>query len=164
MCKYCNKPVLKDENGQSYFRRKEFGTFSTEIMFIDKEGKKRFFIVVSDSNGKAYFSVEFCPWCGRKLSPQERWTITQDEKKFVLENYKKMKTKDIAEKIGKTQSYVRHLAFDNNVQKRERRPFTDKEIEFIKSNFGILSTKKIAYSLNRSVPVVYSKIRSMNLK
>lgn len=91
--------------------------------------------------------------------------FTNDEVKFIKDNYLLMETKEIAKLLGKTPKQVKGKA-DN--LKLRKGIFIDKysndEVEFIKKNYNLMLTRDIAKALNRTVKQINDKAYNIGLK
>jgi hypothetical protein len=77
---------------------------------------------------------------------------TSEEIAFLEANYQKLTAKEIAEKLGRSESAV-ECKLSQLKLTRERR-WTKEEIEFVKQNYSRLSAKEIAEKLGRTVEAV----------
>lgn len=72
--------------------------------------------------------------------------FTEQERRFVIENYPTMNTDEIAKKLNKTRKQIMSCASYNKV-KKER--FTEEEEKFIIENYSTMSNEKLAEKLNK---------------
>ena len=90
----------------------------------------------------------------------ERWT--DEEVKFLKENYKTMSYKDIGEIIGKTDVQIRTRCFKDGLVKNNA--WSEDEINYIKENYQTMTTKDIAEKLGRTMSAVQLKAERCGLK
>lgn len=90
----------------------------------------------------------------------KRWT--EDEVKFLKENYKNMSYIEIGKILNRKDSAIRAKCFDLDLVKTDR--WTEKEIEFLKENCNILTYKEIAKVLNRTTSAISLKSKKLGIK
>ena len=87
--------------------------------------------------------------------------LTYEDRKFILENYEKMPTRDIAEKIHKKMETIQSYAYahgkrkDYNICNRfnydeNKNSLTNKQKKYILDNFSSMTNEEIANNLNLS--------------
>lgn len=90
----------------------------------------------------------------------ERWT--NEEEKYLIDNYMNMMYCDIAEVLNKTEGAIRAKCFELNLVKNNA--WSDEEIEFIQNNYQRLSVNEIAKYLNRTTNSVRLKANRCGCK
>lgn len=90
----------------------------------------------------------------------ERWT--NEEEKYLIENYMTTMYCDIAKELNKTEGAIRAKCFDLNLVKNNA--WSSNEIEYLKENYGKKSVKEIAVYLNRTENSVRLKANKNGLK
>lgn len=81
--------------------------------------------------------------------------------RFLLNNYKKMEYKDIANVLNKTEMAIRHKCSSLNLIKI--RNWTKNEIEYLKNNHAKNKSKLLSTILNKSVVAVRLKAEQLGL-
>lgn len=84
-----------------------------------------------------------------------RWA--EEEEAFLIANYQTMTVKEIAKRIGRTESSVSKRVLKIRLKKRNTR----KVIEFIKENYEKLSYKAMAETLGISKQTVWYHVRKL---
>lgn len=90
----------------------------------------------------------------------ERWT--NEEEKYLIDNYMTTMYCDIAKVLNKTESAIRAKCFELNLVKNNA--WSSNEIEYLKENYGKKSVKEIAAHLNRTENSVRLKANKNELK
>lgn len=76
---------------------------------------------------------------------------TEQELEYIKNNYNKMQTKDIAEKLGKTVHQISIKANTMGLRKKNQsKLFTDKDKEYMIANHGYLTNKQIANNIGKT--------------
>jgi len=91
-----------------------------------------------------------------------RWS--DEEVRFLKENYAKMKAREIAERLGRTKLSVVSKASELGLRKREWRRWGLDEVEFLMNNYGRMKVREIAERLGRSEHSVRVKLSKLGLK
>lgn len=74
--------------------------------------------------------------------------FTEEQDKFIIDNYSILPTNEIADELNKTSNQIRHRANILGVQKEV--VFTKEEIQFIIDNYATMDTDEIAKKLNKT--------------
>ena len=90
----------------------------------------------------------------------ERWT--NEEEKYLIDNYMTTMYCDIAKALSKTEGAIRAKCFDLNLVKNNA--WSSDEIEYLKENYNKKSIKEIAKYLNRTENSVHLKANRNGLK
>lgn len=90
----------------------------------------------------------------------ERWT--NEEEKYLIDNYMTTMYCDIAKVLNKTEGAIRAKCFELNLVKNNA--WSSNEIEYLKENYGKKSVKEIAAHLNRTENSVRLKANKNELK
>ena len=90
----------------------------------------------------------------------ERWT--NEEEKYLINNYMTTMYCDIAKILNKTEGAIRAKCFDLNLVKNNA--WASDEIEYLKENYNKKSIKEIAKYLNRTENSVHLKANRNGLK
>jgi len=101
--------------------------------------------------------VELGPGCGDNIGMSKQrkkgWKRifwTENEKKFLCDNYGTMPSNQIAEKLNRTINTVRTYARIFKVQKRNISNYSDNEIAFLIKNYKTMPLREIMEELGRS--------------
>ena len=91
---------------------------------------------------------------------------TESEKQFVIEKYRKMTAREIANSIGRdvSASAIKGLAKRLGVSGTPHTLFTEDEIDFVKNNYLIMTSQEIASKLNRTTKSIESLKHRMGFK
>lgn len=92
----------------------------------------------------------------RKISD---WNYSED--KFLIENYKKMETKEMSRILGRTLCSVGYRMRRLGLSKRSF--YTEEELNFIKHNYNGKNIKEIAEHLNRTEIAIKNAVRKAKL-
>lgn len=87
-----------------------------------------------------------------------KWT--EEEIKFLKENYRELESKEIAKKLNRSISSIRNKLFYLDINKKK---WTKKEIEFLQEHIEN-TDKYLAKKLNRSIKSIKRKKHGMKLK
>ena len=91
--------------------------------------------------------------------------MTEDDIRFLKDNYEKLSVIQIANKLKKSKAtiykhiYKLGLHFENKIGK----PWTNEEIEFLKNNYKKFTYKELAQMLNKTEKDVNGKIHGLGL-
>lgn len=88
--------------------------------------------------------------------------FTEEQDKFIIENYSVLTTNKIADELNKTPNQIRHRASVLGVQKEVI--FTNEEIQFIVDNYATMDTGKIAIKLNKTRKQIMGCASHRNIK
>lgn len=94
-----------------------------------------------------------------------RWT--EEEIRYLKENYESVPTKAIAENINRTSKAVHGKTHQIGLRKKfdgRAKRWTDKEIAFLRENYETTPAKEMAKTLGRSVPSTWHMARLLGLK
>ena len=86
-----------------------------------------------------------------KLKSLSRY-VTEEEKQFILDNYKTMTNIEIAEKLGRTKNTINTLKYKLGITKKYNTlsNATEEEKQFILDNYKTMTSKEMAKKLNRT--------------
>ncbi len=87
---------------------------------------------------------------------------TREEIEFLRENYKKIPTKNIAKRLGRTYRSISKKAFKLNLCYSSKK-WTKEEVEFLKKNYKIISSKEIAEKFGRTNSGLLHKAMKLGL-
>lgn len=90
-----------------------------------------------------------------------KWT--DEEEKFLKENYEDLEYKEIAEKLDRTTSAVKSKVSDLNLIKFEKNSWSKEEEDFLKENYKKYTAKKLGEILGRSSNSIRNKKGKMDL-
>ncbi|SMO77241.1 hypothetical protein SAMN06269117_12919 [Balnearium lithotrophicum] len=110
-------------------------------------------------NWREYYSgVKTCPVCGKKFlsrrGKQDRYCSARCRERARARRRKTQVRKNVR----------RYYRGADSTAENYRKPWTEKEIEFLKENYGKLTQKEIAKRLGRTVPAVKAKVKELSLK
>lgn len=88
---------------------------------------------------------------------------SEDEIKFLNDNYKTMTHREIADKIGRTEQAVRAKCFDLKLFKKEEM-WSEHEIQYLKDNYREKTKQEISNHLCRSQDAIQLKARKLGIK
>lgn len=95
---------------------------------------------------------------------------TDEEEKFLIKNYGTMTSDDIAEHLNRDRQSVNGKAYrlrmkGKNIygKSQDAKIWTKEEEEYIKSNYGVMTTKALAEKLNTTYHLLYKKAEELNL-
>jgi len=97
-----------------------------------------------------------------------RWT--EEEDRFIIENYDRMSIKELAAHLGRTQyavvSHIRMLRNRGIIKHRKRisKDWSEDEEEFLRKHYGIMDTKELAKLLGRSTCAINTKASRMGIR
>lgn len=109
---------------------------------------------------------EKCFCCGKFLGKKEHKCSSwkKEEISFLKENYGKIPTKEISEKLNKKIYSIRYKANKLGISIMKKRKWEKSEISFLIENHEKLSYKDIAEKLNRNRGSVSKKTEELRLK
>lgn len=91
--------------------------------------------------------------------------FSEAEEQFIKENYSYLKTKDIAEQLGRsyssTESKIKHMRKKGKLQINKNKRLTQSEEQFIKENHRKMTYKEIAKQLGITELQIRSKVFNM---
>lgn len=88
---------------------------------------------------------------------------TDEEIKYIENNYYRLTVKQIAEKINKTESSVSNAVRKLGLKKQEHKIWTDKENDFLKENYMNMTNEEISIKLNRSFNSISAQMDCLGL-
>lgn len=96
-----------------------------------------------------------------KANRNKRWT--EEEKKFVTDNYNTLSVKEICEVIGRTEDSIRQFASDQDLTGKNRlQPWTREDLLYVRKNYRKISVTELAIYLGRSKGSIAHKVTEMN--
>lgn len=93
-------------------------------------------------------------------------TWEEKEVRFLKENYGEsgeMTAKEIANKLDRSLDSVQNKIKNENLSYVEQRPFSDKELEYLKNNYQTKTHKELAKKLDRDKQTVTDQLNRMDL-
>lgn len=94
------------------------------------------------------------------MSMENRRKWTDEEIKYLKDNYGIKTLVEISDKLGRTQQSIRAFASRNQIYAHY---WTEEETEYLIEKYGIMSNKKIAKKLGKTVSAIYNKAHGLNL-
>lgn len=79
---------------------------------------------------------------------------TQEEIKYIKENYNNMTTQEIAIKLNKSIGSINNATRKMGLIKQPHSKWTDKEIEFLKKNYINMTSEEISKHVNHSIDAI----------
>jgi hypothetical protein len=79
---------------------------------------------------------------------------TQDELKFIYDNYNHMTAKELAVKLNKTVGSINNATRKMGLIKQPHNEWTDDEIDFLKANYINMTSAEIACHINHSIDAI----------
>jgi len=89
---------------------------------------------------------------------------TEEEKKFVIENYELLGVVELTNRLKRTRASIRMLMKRLGIQYRDIRYFSVAQIEFIKNNYANTNTKEMSKILDRKVKDIGELARILGIK
>lgn len=112
---------------------------------------------------KSYcFEIEKLFFKIRELTGRKEWT--EEEERYILENYKIKNISEISEGLQRNISSVHAKMIDMGIYTALFKRWTKEEDLFLKENKGKMSTEEMAEILGRSYYATSSRISNMNQK
>lgn len=94
--------------------------------------------------------------------PQHEWT--EEETKYLAENYLTKSASEMAEDLGMTVSAVTHKIGRSGLKVREKgRSWSEEEKEYVKQNYKKIPTKDLAQRLNRTVNSIITIVGNLGV-
>lgn len=93
-----------------------------------------------------------------------KWT--EEEIKFLRQNYHKLKYKQIAEILGRSLKSVETKAFELGLRKGSVMPtvWTEEKIEYLKKNYHKMTYEELSKQLGISKRAIKTKLRQLGIK
>jgi len=91
---------------------------------------------------------------------KRRWT--EDEIKFLIENYPKYNSYYIAKALNRSVNSVRCMAA--KLKLKNKFWWTEEEKKFLIENYDKMTAKQISEILGRSIPSIYSMAKKLSRK
>jgi len=142
-----------------------------EIMFIVENYDKMTLWEIAKVLGRSIGSVNTKIVALKKegkLNVKKHRPYTEEEVRFIIENYGKMSARMIALKLNRPIKSVRtkieQLRRDGMIKNRVLEEWSDEEIEFLKNNYGKMKIAEIAKALNKNVFTVKNKAIKLGLR
>lgn len=88
---------------------------------------------------------------------------TQDELKFIYDNYSTMTAKELAEKLNKTVGSINNAIRKLGLVKQLHNEWTNDEINFLNENYINMTSAEIAYYVNHSIDSINTMRDKLNL-
>ena len=98
---------------------------------------------------------------GTKMTTPISPELTSEQEAYILDNYKYIKYKEIADRIGCTQAQVRNCVVRHSLTGYSQ--WNDKNIKYLKENWKTKSDKELAEETNRSESAIYARRMMLNL-
>lgn len=92
---------------------------------------------------------------------KRKWKFAEDE--FLIENYVKLETKEIAIKLNRTCKVIRTRARKLNLNKNYLRLWDKNEENYLKENYKLIPTLEISKFLNKSIATIIAKAVRLGL-
>jgi len=112
----------------------------------------------ADNWREYYGGVKTCPVCGKKFlsrrGKQDRYCSSRCRERARAKRRKAQVRKNVR----------RYYRGADSTAENHRKPWTEKEIQFLVENYGKLTQKEIAKRLGRTVPAVKAKVKEVSLK
>lgn len=90
--------------------------------------------------------------------------MTDEQKQFILNNYKSLSINEICEQANVKHFQVYTFLSRQGIKLSEHNPYTDAEEQIIRDNFSTLSNDEIGLLINRTGESVHSKAQTLKLK
>lgn len=87
----------------------------------------------------------------------KRNTWTEQEDKYLKDNFQKLTKAQIGEDLGKTKGAVEYRASQLGLIKQPHKPWTEEEDNFLRENYLTMTSKEIAKKLGRTAPSIDSR-------
>jgi hypothetical protein len=84
-------------------------------------------------------------------TPRSPCPLTEEEQKFVHENFKSMRIKDIANALARTRASISGYCATQGLRNYRRVRYTEREMTFLKNNYQKTATRVLARRLRRSM-------------
>lgn len=85
-----------------------------------------------------------------------------EEEKYLKENYKEKRSKEIGRELGRSAKAIRDRAYSLGLKKNP--DWTEEEIQFLRENFGDMTAQEISEKMNRTEVAVRDKAGKLGLK
>lgn len=132
-----------------------------------KEEDEFLMIHAKDMNFKKIGEILGCnEWVvknrSKKLMIKKRPRITKEDAKYIRDNYAKIKTLEISERLGITQDMVRAIANKMGI-KTSYKKYEESEDNFIKETYGMMTISEIASRLGRTKASVAGRMSKLKI-
>ncbi len=97
----------------------------------------------------------------KKRGRKKSWT--EEEEKFLRKKYANASAKEIAKRLGKTETAIRRMAERLELRKKEW-GWTEEKDEFIKENYASMDKKQIAEKLGKTPAAVVTRAFALGVK
>ena len=88
---------------------------------------------------------------------------TEEELKYIEDNYNTSTVKQIAEKLQKKESSICNAVIKLGLKKQDHRKWTDEEQRFLKANYLTMTNSEIAKHLNRTFNAISGQMDKLGL-
>lgn len=88
---------------------------------------------------------------------------TEDEIKYIQDNYKDRTNKEIGDYLGKKADSISYVAQKIGLVKQPHKPWTLDEENYLRNNYMNMKSEEIAKVLGRTVPSINARCKDLNL-